>query len=154
MLYQLLYSKSKTHRPTRTHLINEGVDCFLATEDLRGGENFAEKIAEAIRRYDRLVVLISKQSLESGWVASEVEIALEQERLRGNVIIPISLDEAFRSSDKQWVKEMKRKHIIGFKTRGQIPSYFKALSNLLNALERKDSTSIDKGESLLALGQQ
>ena len=127
-------------------LSNAGVVCWFATESLYASENFEEKIADAIRSFDRFVVLISKQSLNSTWVAREISIALDQEQQRANFVLPIILDNAFENAKKIWVKKLKAKHIIDFKTRGQSQYYFEALRKLLTALESEDSASTDTAE--------
>src|SRR5260370_28821319 len=52
---------------------------WLATEDLKIGDRFREKIDEAIRLYDKLLLVLSKNSVKSQWGQSEVEAAFEKQ---------------------------------------------------------------------------
>lgn len=66
---------------------------WLATEDLKIGDRFRTKIDEAIRLYDKLLLVDSKNSVGSPWVESEVEAAFEKERKqKRTVLFPIRLD--------------------------------------------------------------
>ena len=120
-----------------TDLTNAGVVCWLAPEDLRGGEKFPEKIGEAIRSFDRFVVLVSKEALESKWVHREVKIATDQPGRDANFIVPIGLDDTVEISGRRWVRQLRgTTHIIAFKSRGQDQPYFDSLSRLLISLEK------------------
>ena len=61
---------------------NNNVRCWLATEDLKIGDRFRTRIEESIRTYDKLLLVFSETSVNSPWVESEVESALERERKR------------------------------------------------------------------------
>ncbi len=46
----------------------KGVHCWFAPHDVRGGRKLHEQIDEAIRSYDRLLVVLSEHSMNSEWV--------------------------------------------------------------------------------------
>ena len=54
--------------------------CWFAPEDLKIGDKFRTRIDESIRIYDKLMVILSENSIRSPWVEDEVEAALEKER--------------------------------------------------------------------------
>ena len=63
-------------------LQTEHVRCWFAPEDLKIGEKFRPRIDEAIRWYDKLLLVLSENSVNSPWVEKEVETAFEKERVR------------------------------------------------------------------------
>jgi len=112
------------------------VRCWFATEDLKIGDPFRQRIDEAIRRYDKLLVVLSKTSVASTWVESEVEAALERERVAGKtVLFPIRLDEAVMKTGQAWAADIRRKRHMGDFSRWQDhSSYQKAFQRLLRDL--------------------
>jgi TIR domain len=49
-------------------LFKNGVRCWLSTHDIQGGEKIHEQIDDAIRVYDRLLLILSKDSINSEWL--------------------------------------------------------------------------------------
>ena len=49
-------------------LQNKGVRCWFAPHDVQGGKKLHEQIDEAIRRYERLLLILSPNSMSSKWV--------------------------------------------------------------------------------------
>src|SRR6266446_1234945 len=47
------------------------IRCWFALEDLRIGDKFRREIDEAIRVYDKLLLVLSKDSVKSAWVEKE-----------------------------------------------------------------------------------
>jgi CheY-like chemotaxis protein len=95
-------------------LIANGVSCFYAPEDLKSGDKFRVVIDESIKVRDKLLLILSSNSIDSRWVESEVETALEDEQrrilarpphLRGNVTVlfPIRIDDTPFHSHQAWV---------------------------------------------------
>jgi len=50
------------------------------------GDNWGEKVGQALERADAMVVLISPSALESPWFTREIEYALGNERFEGRFI--------------------------------------------------------------------
>ena len=69
----------------------KGVRCWYAPHDLKIGDRFRQRIDEAIRVHDKLLLILSEHSVASDWVESEVEAALEKERRRDgqDVLFPV-----------------------------------------------------------------
>jgi uncharacterized protein YjbI with pentapeptide repeats len=92
----------------------EELRVWLATEDLKIGDRFRSKIDEAIRLYDKLLLVLSKDSVESEWVETEVESALEKERKqRRTSLFPIRLDNAVMDTNQAWAANIRRTRHIG-----------------------------------------
>ena len=49
------------------------VRCWFAPEDLKIGDRIRTGIDEAIRVHDKLLLILSKSSVASGWVEREVK---------------------------------------------------------------------------------
>ncbi len=65
---------------------------WFAPEDMRGGRKTHEQIDQAIRVYDKLLLVLSEHSMESEWVISEIRWARKKEReSRKRVLFPIRL---------------------------------------------------------------
>jgi len=56
-----------------------GVRCWFAPKDLKIGDRFQERIEESIRVYDKVMVVLSVNSVDSRWVEREVQAAFERE---------------------------------------------------------------------------
>lgn len=70
----------------------EGVRVWFAAEDLNPGQKIHEEVGKAIDNFDRLVVVLSDNSMRSPWVQSEVRKARRRELRDGcRVLFPISL---------------------------------------------------------------
>lgn len=76
------YSSKDETLARRLHadLQANGVRCWFAPEDMKIGDKIRARIDEAIHLQEKLLLLLSKHSLESNWVEDEVEAALEKEQ--------------------------------------------------------------------------
>jgi hypothetical protein len=130
-------------------LQNKGVRCWFAPHNMQGGKKIHEQIDEAIRVYDRLLLILSRESLASEWVATEIAHAREKEAVRKRrVLFPISIVpyEAVRSwklfdadRGKDSAKEIREYYIPDFTEWKDHDLYTKAFNGLLKALESDDA---------------
>jgi hypothetical protein len=99
-------------------LQRERIRCWFAPEDLKIGHKFRPEIDSAIRLYDKLLIILSEQSVTSEWVEKEVETAFEKERRdKKPVLFPIRLDDAVMETDVAWAADIRRtRHIGDFRT--------------------------------------
>ena len=58
---------------------DEGLRVWYAPEDIKGGEKLHEQIFRAIQLHDRLLVVLSENSLQSEWVMTEIRRARKTE---------------------------------------------------------------------------
>lgn len=56
---------------------------WFAPEELKGGEKLFDQIDQAIRVYDKLILVLSEASMTSAWVHTEVRRARNQEQRAG-----------------------------------------------------------------------
>lgn len=91
-----------------------GVRCWFAPKDLKIGDRFRQRIEDAIRLHDKLLLVLSKDSVQSDWVREEVESCLERERREERVVLfPIRLDEAIMDVEEAWAASIRRQRHIG-----------------------------------------
>lgn len=118
-----------------------GVRCWFAPEDLKIGDRFRDRIDESIRLHDKLLLILSENSVSSPWVSDEVESAMEREhRERRTVLFPIKIDEAVMESTQAWAASIRRtRHIGDFTGWKDHDSYKKAFDRLLRALKAEET---------------
>lgn len=92
-------------------LVENGVSCWFAPEDLRIGDAVMSEVNDAIRLHDRVIVVLSETSIASDWVEHEVNCALEEEVARDRkVLFPIRIDEAVMACSFGWAKRIREAH--------------------------------------------
>ena len=133
------YSSKDEAFAQRLHadLQDEGVRCWFAPEDMKIGAKFRVRIDEAIRTYEKLLLLLSEHSVASRWVEKEVETAFEKEDERKEpVLFPIRLDDAVMDSKTGWAADIRRsRHIGDFSNWENYKDYQKGLGRLLRDLK-------------------
>jgi hypothetical protein len=78
-------------------LQNNGVRCWFAPHDAQGGKKLHEQIDSAIRKYERLLLILSPNSINSEWVKTEIAKARKREVREGKrVLFPISLNVSYK----------------------------------------------------------
>ena len=79
---RMLYSK----------LSERGIRLWFAPEDMRAGQKLHEQIESGIENFDRLLLILSENSMTSSWVETEIRHALSEEKRTGQrKLLPISL---------------------------------------------------------------
>jgi hypothetical protein len=119
-------------------LQNNGVRCWFASEDLKIGDKFRGRIDDAIRVHDKLLIVLSENSINSTWVEKEVETAFEKEsKGGGTVLFPIRLDDDVMKTEQAWAADIRRtRHIGDFSEKD---GYQKAFERLLRDLKATDA---------------
>jgi len=125
-----------------TDLQAKGVRCWRWKEDAKWGRALMREIDEAVRVYDKLIVVCSEASLNSPAVNREIERALqkEDEQARrgqeGEVLFPIRLDEyIFGGWGHHRRADVLAKNVGDFRRWKEHDSYQKALARLLRDLK-------------------
>ena len=118
-------------------LQDKGVRCWFAPEDIKIGDKFRVRIDEAIRTYEKLLLLLSENSMASAWVDKEVETAFDKEIEREDLVLfPIRLDDAVLESKTGWAADIRRsRHIGDFSNWKNHDDYQKGLERLLRDLK-------------------
>jgi len=113
-----------------------GVRCWFAPEDLQIGAKIADAIDDAIRLRDKVLLILSRNSITSPWVEDEVTKAFEEERRRGiTVLFPLRLDDTVFASNEAWASKLRdNRHIGDFQGWRNHGTYQKALARLIRDL--------------------
>ena len=81
----------------RDRLMNEGVNVWLDRHDMVAG-TIQDQVWRAIQVHHVVVIVLSKDSVESDWVENELDMARQKEKEgKRAVLCPIALDDAWKS---------------------------------------------------------
>jgi uncharacterized protein YjbI with pentapeptide repeats len=129
-------------------LQHNGVRCWFAPHHIQAGRKIHEQLDEAIRVYDRLLLILSEDSMESAWVETEIAHARQKEiNEHHRVLFPISL--VTFSQIRQWklfdadtgkdaAREIREYFIPDFSTWKDHDQYQKAFERVLSSLKQDD----------------
>ncbi len=117
---------------------------MTSPKDLKIGDKIRPCIDEAIRLYDKLLVVLSKRSINSTWVEKEVETAFEEERRRKTtVLFPIRLDNTVMQSEQAWAADIRRRRHIGdFRHWKDDDSHKESFDRLLHDLKAEAARAV------------
>ncbi len=110
------YSSKNDEFAQRLHadLQAKNVRVWFAEEDLKIGDKFAIEIDEQIRIRDKVMMILSEESINSPWVQREVKRTLAEEERRGEtVLFPIRIDDALDDCVERWAFDLMRERHIG-----------------------------------------
>jgi len=122
-----------------------GVRCWFAPHDIQGGRKVHEQIYDAIRLYDKLLLILSDASMNSPWVRTEIANArAREESQKRQMLFPITLVPFDRI--KEWrlfdadrgidsAREIREYFIPDFSNWKDHDSYQKAFDRLLRDLK-------------------
>jgi hypothetical protein len=143
------YSTHDQEFAERLHadLQDKGVRCWFAPHKLQGGKKVYRQIDEAVRSYDKLLLILSEASMASEWVRTEIAIARKREvEQKREVLFPIGLCpfetirkwEYFDSDiGKDSAREIREFHIPDFSNWKDHDAYKLAFDRLLDDLHGK-----------------
>ena len=146
----LSYSSKDDAFARRLHgrLEQEKLRVWFAPADMKGGRRFARQIDEAIRVYDRLLLVLSEHSMDSEWVRREIKKARKKEKEIGReVLFPIRLVdfEAIgkwecldSDSGEDLAEKVREYHIPDFSKWKQEDEFEKGFASLMRDLRRED----------------
>jgi len=114
-------------------LQREGIRCWYAPEEMKMGEAIRQQVDKLIRIEDKLLVVLSKFSVESSWIQTEVEAAIEEERHRNRpVLFALRLDNGCMDAEKDWLVDLQKTHqIYDFSAWQHWEAYYTQFSRLV-----------------------
>ena len=141
------YSSKNEDFAQRLHadLQSKGVRCWFAPKDIKGGRKLHEQIGEAIRLYEKLLLVLSEHSMNSEWVKTEIAKARQREvREKRQVLFPVRLVDI--KTIEQWecfdadigkdtAKEIREYYIPDFSNWKNHDAYQQAFDRLLQDLK-------------------
>jgi uncharacterized protein YjbI with pentapeptide repeats len=119
------------------NLQQKGVRCWLASDGMKiGDDKTGSTMAHSIRLQDKLLLILSEVSINSGWIEQEVKTVLREEDRRGQkVLFPVQLDEMIKETDQTWAVDIRQTRRIGDFSQWQVPeTYQQSLAQLLQDL--------------------
>jgi hypothetical protein len=113
-----------------------GVRSWLDAKEIKVGASFSLAIDKAIQAHDKLIAVLSRDSINSASVKKEITKAIELERERNQtVLFPIRIDDAiFDISDTNETYELRGRYIIDFRHWRDKSLYQRAFSQLVRDL--------------------
>ncbi len=134
-------------------LQSHGVRCWFAPHNMAAGKKLHEQIDEAIRVYDKLLLILSPASMQSEWVKTEIAKARRRETKDGKrLLFPVGLAK-FHPDIRNWdcfdadtgkdsAREIREYFIPDFSNwKTDHDAYQKAFNRLLKDLQAKEFTS-------------
>lgn len=134
---------------------DEHLRVWFAPEDMRAGRKVHEQIEEAIRYYDKLLLVLSEDSMDSQWVETEIYHSRQREIKEGRrVLFPIRLVDFETIRDwtcfdadtgRDMAREIREYYIPDFSNWEDHDSFETAFDRLLRDLkaeEEKPSTAL------------
>ena len=118
-------------------LQREGIRCWYAPEEMKMGDAIRRQVDQLIRIQDKLMVVLSKFSVESTWIQKEVEAALAEERNRKRpILFAVRLDNGCMDADKDWLVSLQKSHpIYDFSAWENWEAYYTQFNHLLEGLK-------------------
>ena len=144
------YSTKDQEFADRLHadLQNKGVRCWFAPHDIQAGKKIHEQIDEAIRRYERLLLILSTNSMKSAWVKTEIRKARKREiEEKRRVLFPVSIvaftdvrmwESFYADEGIDLAEEIREYYIPDFSDWKNHDSYAKGLKKLLGGLKAEN----------------
>jgi TIR domain len=91
---------------------------------------------EAIHLHEKLLLILSKDAVNSSWVQQEVETALYKEVTSGQeILFSIRLDNTVLESNTLWARRLRQRHIGDFTGWQDDATYQQAFTALLRHLK-------------------
>lgn len=128
---------------------------WFAPEDIQGGKKLHDQIETAIRGYDKLLIVLSKASLQSEWVMDELRKGFQAERDGGTrKLFPVLLTDykALRRwvcrdsiSGRDLAEEIRQYFIPDFSKWKNRKHFEDAFGRLLEALRARASSKTVRG---------
>ena len=128
-------------------LTDVGISCWMDAKDLKIGDKIVDHVERAIQSQDRVLLVLSRASIESPWLRYEYRHALklEEERHR-TVLFPLSLDASILSKRiPQTLAPLRERLICDFSGWESASTYKRAFSSLVRDLTI--SSSVESAES-------
>ncbi len=126
-------------------LQTDGIRCWFDMHDMKGGEKTLEQIDQAIRNYDKVLLILSDHSMQSKWVKTEIDEAIRKEQQSNyRVLFPISIVDfkkikewRYFDSDtgRDFAKEVREYFVPDFSDWKNHDIYKKQFNKLLSDLK-------------------
>lgn len=122
-------------------LLNNGVNCWLDSEELTPGVRLWDALAKELAQTQRVILVCSTSSLSSPWVEDEVNKTFSEERKRKyDLIVPLRIDRSILDTAEPWAEKLRdSRYIADFSMWEDSSQYGRSLEKLLQALRLPSS---------------
>ncbi len=127
--------------PLYDGLTKKGANVWYDEKKIKPGDFIREEIHKGVSLYDKMILVCSKESLNSWWVEQEIDRYEEKEREywkhhgeKISLIIPISIDDEVFTSNNAVAPNLRKRNIADFRNWKVQTKYDKAFEKLLAAL--------------------
>ena len=147
------YSTKDEEFAKRLHsrMVQEKLRVWFAPEDMKGGRKVLDQIEGAIHVQDKLLLVLSEASMQSGWVEMELRTALQRgKREKRQILFPIRITswepvwdwKCFDSdTGRDLAKVVREYHIPDFSQWKDHDAFEEGFTKLLRDLKAVDSTA-------------
>ena len=133
---------------------DEHLRVWFAPEEMKGGEKIYDQIERAIQMHDRLLVVLSESSMQSGWVRKEIKSAVEMEikenrrKLFPIAIVGFDKVKAWKRFDadlgEDLAERVREYFIPDFSNWKDQDAFEQAFARLLSDLKDEETRAISK----------
>ena len=118
-------------RELHKYLEDHGIKSWIDEAEIKIGDSLLKKISEGIKKAEYVAIILSPNSINSPWVETELEIAMNQEINERKIkVLPILIEHC------EIPEFLKHKKYGDFRTPSKVIS---GLKELLEILEEKNS---------------
>jgi len=120
-----------------------GVRCWLVNEKLKRRDKNHTMMDAAVNLHDKLILILSEDSVDEVWVENEYNQAVEKEMRSGKtVLVPVTLDDAVESAEQPWAIKLRRsRYAADFSLWQDSDAYQEVLGYLLEELSTEEEPS-------------
>jgi len=124
-------------------LQDHGVRCWLVNEKVKKRERNHDVIKSAVNLHDKLILVLSEDSIGMDWAENEYNHAIEKEvACEKTILIPVSLEDAVQNAWQPWAIKMRRSRYTADFSKWQDNDYYQEmLSYLLEELSVEEESS-------------
>lgn len=121
-------------------LARRKVPCWFAPKDIPIGGKIWDEIRRAIDFTDKVIVILSKNSIQSEWVEDEITAAFENERNLGKeILIPVRIDDEVMTSKEAWASKVRARNIADFTNWNEEAVFRKGILRIVRSLSENRS---------------
>jgi uncharacterized protein YjbI with pentapeptide repeats len=124
----------------------QGVNVWFAPHDMRSGRTIITQVTRAIRKAERLVLVLSEASMKSNWVAAEILEARHAEKEQGvNKLFPVRIVDVEKihrwqlfdsDTGEDLARIVREYHILDFSTWRNTVHKAESVARLMRDLKR------------------
>jgi hypothetical protein len=119
-------------------LQSANIDVWLDEHEILVGDSIHQRVGEGIDECDYLVVLLSRESVQSDWVKDEISAASSKEKYsHRRIVLPAVIDDLKVEEIPPLLRDKRRANIFN--------KYEEGLKELLNAIWGHEKLKKNKG---------